>query len=209
MCFETNEEDVARVDKAIYEAQLQADYIIISIHSHNLYGNVKEYPPQFLQDFAHHCIDMGANAIVGHGPHLLRPIEVYKDCPIFYSLGDFVIQLYNVEMAPEDFFKKQGLTSASTVHELLKKRSKNFTIGLMTDKKMLRSVIPYWETDENGKLTKINSLPIEMKTDGHKSESGLPRKSTNPEITDYLAGMCQPYGVEIITLEDGILDCKW
>ena len=31
---------------------------------------------------------MGADAIVGHGPHLLQPIEVYNDKPIFYSLGD-------------------------------------------------------------------------------------------------------------------------
>ena len=203
-----NETDMARVEKAIYEAKLQADYIMVSIHSHQISGDAKENPSQFLKDFAHRCIDMGAHAIVGHGPHLLRPIEVYKDCPIFYSLGDFVLQLYSIELAPEDFFNKHGLTSASTVHELLKKRSKDFTVGLMTDKRMFRSVIPYWET-EGTKLKKLTLMPIEMSMEGNKSESGLPRRSYNREIFDYLAKMCEPYGTKLKLLEDGLISCEW
>ncbi len=206
--MEINPADIARVERAIYEAKLQADYIIISIHSHELSGDAKENPSEFLQEFAHHCIDMGAHAIVGHGPHLLRPIEVYKDCPIFYSLGDFVLQLYSIELAPEDFFAKHGLTSASTVHELLKKRSKDFTVGLMTDPRMFRSVIPYWET-EGTKLTKMTLMPVEMSMDGNRSEQGLPRRSNNPEIAEYLANMCKPYGTKIIRQPDGILTCEW
>ena len=203
-----NETDMARVEKAIYEAQLQADYIMVSVHSHQISGDAKENPSEFLKEFAHRCIDMGAHAIVGHGPHLLRPIEVYKDCPIFYSLGDFVLQLYSIELAPEDFFNKHGLTSASTVHELLKKRSKDFTVGLMTDKRMFRSVIPYWET-EGTKLKKIILMPIEMSMDGNKSENGLPRRSYNREIFDYLAKMCEPYGTKLKLLEDGLISCEW
>lgn len=203
-----NEADMARVEKAIYEAKLQADYIMVSVHSHQISGDAKENPSEFLKEFAHRCIDMGAHAIVGHGPHLLRPIEVYKDCPIFYSLGDFVLQLYSIELAPEDFFNKHGLTSASTVHELLKKRSKDFTVGLMTDKRMFRSVIPYWET-EGTKLKKIILMPIEMSMDGNKSENGLPRRSYNREIFDYLAKMCEPYGTKLKLLEDGLISCEW
>ncbi|MBR2883731.1 MAG: CapA family protein [Clostridia bacterium] len=203
-----NETDMARVEKAIYEAKLQADYIMVSVHSHQISGDAKENPSEFLKEFAHRCIDMGAHAIVGHGPHLLRPIEVYKDCPIFYSLGDFVLQLYSIELAPEDFFNKHGLTSASTVHELLKKRSKDFTVGLMTDKRMFRSVIPYWET-EGTKLKKIILMPIEMSMDGNKSENGLPRRSYNREIFDYLAKMCRPYGTKLKLLEDGLISCEW
>jgi len=206
--MEINKKDIARVDKAIMEAKFQADYVIVSVHSHQISGDAKENPSQFLKDFAHHCIDEGANAVLGHGPHLLRPIEVYKECPIFYSLGDFILQLYSVEAAPEDFFAKHGMTSGSTVYELLKKRSKDFTVGLMTDKRMFRSVIPYWET-EGGKLTKLELMPIEMKMDGHKSENGLPRFSNNPEIAEYLSAMCEPYGTKITRRDDGILVCEW
>ena len=204
-----NPKDLERVKKAIYEAQFQADYIIISVHSHQLSGDKKESPSEFLQEFAHFCIDNGANAIVGHGPHLLRPIEIYKECPIFYSLGDFVLQLYSVESAPQDFFEKQTLLAAeSTVHELLKKRSKGFTVGLMEDRRMFISVIPLWET-EGGKLKKLTLLPIEMKMDGAKSDIGLPRISKDPEVLRYLAEMSEPYGTEITAGDDGLLHCKW
>jgi poly-gamma-glutamate synthesis protein (capsule biosynthesis protein) len=203
-----NTADLQRVKKAIYEAQLQADYIMISVHSHQLSGSAKESPSEFLQQFAHECIDAGAHAILGHGPHLLRPIEVYKDCPIFYSLGDFVLQLYNVLLAPEDFYEKNGLTSTATVHELLKKRSKDFTVGLMTDKRMFRSVIPYWET-EGTKLTTLTLLPIEMYMDGNKSRQGLPYISSDPEIGKYLADMCVPFGTKITANADGTLSCTW
>ena len=203
-----NAADLQRVKKAIYEAQLQADYIMISVHSHQLSGSAKESPSEFLQQFAHECIDAGAHALLGHGPHLLRPIEVYKDCPIFYSLGDFVLQLYNVLLAPEDFYEKNGLTSTATVHELLKKRSKDFTVGLMTDKRMFRSVIPYWET-EGTKLKKLTLLPIEMDMNGNKSRQGLPYISNNPEIGKYLADMCVPFGTKITANEDGTLSCTW
>ena len=203
-----NGADMDRVKKAIYEAQLQADYIMISVHSHQLSGSAKESPSEFLQAFAHACIDAGAHAILGHGPHLLRPIEIYKNCPIFYSLGDFILQLYNVEVAPEDFYAKNGLTSASTVHELLKKRSKDFTVGLMTDKRMFRSVIPYWET-EGTKLKKLVLLPIEMDMGTNKSRQGLPYISRNPEIAEYLANMSEPYGTKITIQDDGTLLCTW
>ncbi|MER9529738.1 CapA family protein [Mesorhizobium sp. M0309] len=34
-------------------------------------------------------IDMGADAIIGHHPHILQPVEIYKDRPILYSVGNF------------------------------------------------------------------------------------------------------------------------
>lgn len=34
-------------------------------------------------------IDAGAKAVIGHHPHIIQGVEVYKDCPIFYSLGNF------------------------------------------------------------------------------------------------------------------------
>ena len=204
-----NEADIERVKKAIFEAKLQADYIMISVHSHQLAGDAKECPSQFLVDFAHTCIDCGANAVVGHGPHLLRPIEVYKNAPIFYSLGDFILQLYNVELAPADFLAKNGLSADATVHELLAKRSKNFTRGLMTDRRMFLSVLPLWETDKDGKLTSLSLLPIELSMDGHKSEIGLPRVASPAAVIEYLGNMSLSYGVKLTAGEDGLIHCAW
>jgi len=43
-----------------------------------------------LRRWARAVIDAGADAVVGHGPHVLRGIEFYRDRPVAYSLGNFV-----------------------------------------------------------------------------------------------------------------------
>jgi hypothetical protein len=40
-------------------------------------------------EFAHTVIDAGADLVIGHGPHVLRPVELYRDRLIAYSLGNF------------------------------------------------------------------------------------------------------------------------
>ena len=42
-----------------------------------------------LRQFAHQCIDLGADIVYGHGPHVPRCIELYNDKLIAYSLGNF------------------------------------------------------------------------------------------------------------------------
>lgn len=39
---------------------------------------------------AHEMIDLGADAFLAHGPHVLRPLEIYKNHLIAYSLGNFL-----------------------------------------------------------------------------------------------------------------------
>ena len=207
--IELNQTDMARVQKAIYGAKFQSDYVFVSVHSHEIDGNSKEEVPEFLRKLAHELIDMGADAIVGHGPHLLRPIEVYKNKPIFYSLGDFILQLYSIEFAPNEFYIGQGLTPDKTIHELLKKRSKNFTVGLMEDPKMMQTVIPYWET-ENCELKSLKLMPVQLERgDCKKGDRGLPRKAKDLKFIEEYAKICKPYGVEFIIEKDGTITCKW
>ena len=42
-----------------------------------------------VEAFAHACIDAGADIVYGHGPHVVRGVELYKDRFIAYSLGNF------------------------------------------------------------------------------------------------------------------------
>lgn len=191
-----NVDDMSRIEKAIYEAQMQADYILVSIHSHEVSGDSKENPADFLQEFAHKCIDAGAHAIIGHGPHLLRPVEIYKNRPIFYSLGDFVIHNECIPFAPEEMFASKGLTSDSTMREFFCKRSSNYTRGLMRDRRMLESVIPYFEM-EDGVLTKLELMPIELQFDQPVWRSGNPRFSDQHGIIERLAKMSASFGTKI------------
>ncbi len=40
---------------------------------------------------AHEFIDAGADIIIGVHPNVVEPIEIYKNKPIFYSLGNFLV----------------------------------------------------------------------------------------------------------------------
>ena len=197
------ESDMARLERAIYEAKSQADYILVSIHGHEVSGTSKETPADFLVEFAHRAIDMGAHAVLGHGPHLLRPLEIYKNRPIFYSLGDFMLHNESVTFAPEDMYEKYGLTSDDPLCDIYRKRSRNYTVGLLTDRRMMEAVIPYFEM-EDGELTHLELFPIELGFGEPRYRLGNPRFCADRGIIERLAEMSAAYGTEITVNEDGI-----
>ena len=198
-----NEKDMARLERSIYEAKAQADYILVSIHGHEVSGTAKETPADFLVEFAHRCIDMGAHAVLGHGPHLLRPVEIYKKRPIFYSLGDFMLHNESVTFAPEDMYEKYGMTSDDPLCDIYRKRSRNYTVGLLTDRRMMESVIPYFEM-EDGELTHLELFPIELGFGEPRYRLGNPRFCADRGIIERLAEMSASYGTEICVDDRGI-----
>jgi hypothetical protein len=46
------------------------------------------------ETLAHVLIDAGADAVIGHHPHVVQDVAFYKDKPIFYSLGNFIFDQY-------------------------------------------------------------------------------------------------------------------
>ncbi|MCI8870013.1 MAG: CapA family protein [Lawsonibacter sp.] len=198
-----NKKDLERVKKAIYEAEFQADFVVVAVHSHELTGTQKETPDDFLVEFAHSCIDAGADAVIGTGPHILRPIEIYHGCPIFYSLGDFVLQNENIPYGPEEFYDGYGLDSDSTMRDLFIKRSNNFSRGLQTDHRAFESVIPLCRY-EDGALREIVMLPIELGFGAPRSTGGLPRPMPHAPFLSRLIEMSKPYGTEIRETPDGL-----
>lgn len=71
----------------VAKADKNADLVIVHIHWGLEYDS-GFHPRQ--RDLAHALADAGADIIVGHHPHVLEPVEVYKDTVIFYSLGNFI-----------------------------------------------------------------------------------------------------------------------
>lgn len=157
----------------------------------------KEDPACYLEECAKFAIDHGCDAVIGHGPHLLRPVEIYKGKPIFYSLGDFILNNENIPNSPEEYYTAKNMTSDDTMHELFRKRSNNFTRGLQADRKMFESVIPLWEMDGNGKLTKLQLLAIELGFGLPRSRNGMPAPAKDSAILERLAEMSAPYGVKM------------
>lgn len=70
------------------KARGTADRVIVSCHA------ASEFSPWVspsLHDFYHSLIDVGADVIHGHHAHVPQGFEEYKGCPIFYGLGNFVV----------------------------------------------------------------------------------------------------------------------
>ena len=198
-----HEGDMQRMERAIHEARYMADYVVVSMHSHELRNTNKEEPDAFFVEFAHRCIDAGAHAIVGTGPHLLRPIEIYKGCPIFYSLGDFIIQLETIQKAPPGMFEKQHMTGNEGLDEMLDARSDHGRRGLYYNPVMFQAVVPYWEA-EDGVLRKLTLLPVELHYGESRSMGGWPSPNYSAGILERLAEMSRPYGTEIVINSDGL-----
>jgi poly-gamma-glutamate synthesis protein (capsule biosynthesis protein) len=79
--------DSGRAIEAIEKLKKKADVVIVSLH----WGDEYHKKPNSRQiKTAHQLIDAGADLILGHHPHVLQPIEEYKNGVIVYSLGNFV-----------------------------------------------------------------------------------------------------------------------
>lgn len=83
----------------VTELAARHDIVIVSFHG-GAEGNGAEKMPfareifagedrGHVVEFAHQMIDAGADLVLGHGPHVVRPMEIYRDRLIAYSLGNF------------------------------------------------------------------------------------------------------------------------
>ena len=195
-------DDLKRITDAIAEARFMADYVVVSMHNHELDGKTKETVDPVSMEFSKACIDAGADAVIGTGPHLLRGMEIYNGKPIFYCLGDFIIQLETILRAPDGMFAKQKLNGNDRLDVLFNNRSDNGKRGLCYDPIMYKSVIPYWEV-ENGELVKMTFMPIEEMFGTHRARAGWPQKNTSLNIIEHFAEMSKPFGVDI-KIKDGL-----
>lgn len=128
--------DVERTRMAIIDAKSQADIVVVSIHSHQFKGTDKHNTPDFISLFSKMCIDAGADIVVGHGPHVMRGIEAYKNGLIFHGLGNFILQHETMSWIPEEQYNKEGLCrqTSSGVGAALNARSLGGKRGLSADK---------------------------------------------------------------------------
>lgn len=116
---------VAALDPRLIQADIRAlrdqvDLVVVSLH----WGteNHQETEPA-QREFAHRVLDAGADAILGHHPHVPRGVEVYDGKPIFYSFGnlifghthDYWMDNYAARLTIE---KKKGATRVTRIEIL-------------------------------------------------------------------------------------------
>ncbi len=94
----------------------QADFTVVSFH----WGTEKKTTPNDYQIyFARLAIDHGADLILGHHPHVLQGLEIYKNRLIAYSLGNLAFSVYSGtaidSMLLKVFMDREGLLYAKII----------------------------------------------------------------------------------------------
>ncbi|WP_346658420.1 CapA family protein [Bradyrhizobium sp. 134] len=88
--YEADPRDLAKIVPNVRQGKQFSDFCIVTNQGHQP-GNWCQEPPDYEKSLSHGLIDAGADAYVGHGPHQLRGIEIYKGRSILYGLGNFII----------------------------------------------------------------------------------------------------------------------
>ena len=69
----------------------RTDVVIVSMHAGIEYQKKANFQQR---EFAHAAIEAGAAVVVGHHPHVIQPVEDYRQGVIFYSLGNLAFDQF-------------------------------------------------------------------------------------------------------------------
>ncbi|MBM3811182.1 MAG: CapA family protein [Acidimicrobiia bacterium] len=187
--------DLNAITASIKEARRQADWVVVSIHAHEGAPRNREEPADFLIEFARASIDAGADLFVGHGPHVLRAVEIYKGKPIFYSLANFIFENETVLYQPAENYEQYQLPPDALPADFYDARSRNDTRGFPADPLNWESVIAEVSFAGDRTLKGVTLLPITL-AGPSRTQRGRPRPAAEPQaqsIIGRLAKLSEPY----------------
>ena len=150
--------DIANAKRIVAELATRSDIVVVSFHG-GAEGASNQHVPRKTETyygenrgnvhaFAHAVIDAGADVVFGHGPHVTRAMELYKDRFIIYSLGNFCT------------YGRFNLRGAAGIAPVVK-------LELLTDGQFITGeVVPVYQQKSHGPkvdpdkraITKLNEL---------------------------------------------------
>jgi Bacterial capsule synthesis protein PGA_cap len=184
LTWEMSPQDFQAVIGGIREARRHANFVLFSIHAHEItpYANPSPgddddtaRPASFEPILFHAAIEAGADAVVRNGPHVAGGIEIYKGEPIFYSLGSF-------------FFQFGGTRSYKVPGGALIRFSDAW----------FQTFVPV-TTYRHGLMSEIRIYPLAIES-SHTPSDGRPRPADPAEaqqILTRLQKLSAPYGTRI------------
>jgi|WetSurMetagenome_2_1015567.scaffolds.fasta_scaffold00889_9 poly-gamma-glutamate capsule biosynthesis protein CapA/YwtB (metallophosphatase superfamily) len=81
--------DLINLYNDIWNSRSIVDFLILILHGGNEYSSLPN--PSFKRQ-CRFFIDLGVDAVICHHSHVIGPVEIYKNAPIFYSLGNFIFK---------------------------------------------------------------------------------------------------------------------
>ncbi|WP_281989148.1 CapA family protein [Aquimarina aggregata] len=153
--------NLTKAKKIVTELKSKVDIVIVSFHggAEGLdHTHVPRKTERFYGEdrgdvylFAHTMIDAGADMIIGHGPHVSRGFEIYKNKFIAYSLGNFCTY---------SRFNLSGIKGYAPIAEIDIDLEGNFIKGMLHSAKQIDEIYPFMD-DKKRALKEIKKLTAE------------------------------------------------
>jgi poly-gamma-glutamate capsule biosynthesis protein CapA/YwtB (metallophosphatase superfamily) len=195
--FTMNQRDFTDLVAAVREGKMRSDFVTFAIHSHHFRDSSGGFRgigipeaehldtnpsiPDFHEQLARAVIDNGADMFQGTGVHALRGIEIYRNRPIFYGLGEFIRQMDIIGIAGRGDPTRDACAGCP------------FPVKY-------ESVIAINRFDGD-RLVEMRLHPVELRYDSPRmAHRGIPRiapPETARQILTRLQELSQPYGTTI------------
>ncbi len=205
-----NASDIEENVRQVRLARAMADRVIVSLHCHEQGGPTLftakrrsdvEDLADFAVDFAHRCIDAGADAFVAHGPQVALGVEIYKGRPIFYGLGIFIFQLETLRFLPAEAYERYGLGADATPLEFIDARYAGDTRGHPADPHQWHQMFAVCDFAGDA-LREARLYPLELGYGRPRSQRGRPLMATaeaGEKIIQRVAALSvRKYGTEVV-----------
>ena len=202
---EPSKEDVEAIARVVRSASSLADIVIVSLHCHES-GADRSVPADFIPIFARAVVDAGADVFVGHGPHVLRGVEIYKGKPILYSLSNFIFQNETLLRMPSDSYEQYSLDDdVAQPGDYLDARYDK-------DRRSFPSDAEYWDSVtvvtkwEGSRFVELQLHPITLGYKTSRAERGRPKLASGADaarILEMMAARSKPFGATV-TVKGGV-----
>lgn len=185
-------EDLQKLLEDIRALRKQVDILALSIHwgIHFIPAVLADYQ----RDVAHAAIDAGADVILGHHTHILKPIEVYRGKVIFYSLANFALD------PPQAF--AENLDQQEQHQEMMKLNADWKKSKKKMPEDSYKTILARMRI-RNGKIQKVEYLPVLLDEDSNPRMLG-PEEADYHEIVRYMEEITRDQGISTsFSVHDG------
>lgn len=186
-------EDIQAMKAQIAALRKEVDILIVSIH----WG--VHFMPSFIADYqmqiGHIAIDAGADAIFGHHAHLVKGVEIYRNKPIFYSLGNLSVADVSIKVVAGD--KQNGYFTFKPYRWRPDPEHPNYAFPYES-----RNAVMLKLTIEDKKISRFALLPLWIGGDNRPEpvKHGDPRFGS---ILEYIEHACYDQWLDTTFTVDG------
>jgi poly-gamma-glutamate capsule biosynthesis protein CapA/YwtB (metallophosphatase superfamily) len=205
---EADERDQRAIVEQVGRARAEADVVLVTIHAHESGAN-REQPADFLQPFARACIEAGAHAFLGHGPHVIRALEIYRGFPIFYSLGNLYFQAETIWQIPQEIYENCELKPLSPAGFFEKVMPRSFDAPGTDANAIWEAIVPSMRF-RDGRLEALTLYPIDLfrtLPPTQRGTAGLASGAVAERILSRQQKLSAAYGT-VMTFVNGVSEVK-